>query len=89
MGLNLSMLDGWWDGAYDPQVGRLLGNGYVKDFVPTRPGLDEMDAQLLYCLLEGQVVPLFYDMDEKGRPSYWVASGPAWPVSYRATAATG
>jgi starch phosphorylase len=42
--LNLSMLDGWWDGAYDPQVGRLLGNGYVKDSVPTRPGLDERDA---------------------------------------------
>jgi starch phosphorylase len=68
-GLNLSNLDGWWDEAYDPQVGWCLGD----DKEHSEPGRDEVDAEQLYRLLEEQVVPLFYERDEKGIPKGWTA----------------
>ncbi len=68
-GLNLSTLDGWWDEAYDPQVGWALGD----DQEHIEPGRDDQEAELLYRLLEEQVIPLFYDRDEKGIPKAWVA----------------
>ena len=68
-GLNLSNLDGWWDEAYDPQVGWCLGD----DREHSEPGRDEVDAEQLYRLLEEQVVPLFYERDEEGIPTGWVA----------------
>lgn len=68
-GLNLSSLDGWWDEAYDPQVGWCLGD----DREHSEPGWDDKEADQLYCLLEEQVIPLFYNRDEKGIPAGWVA----------------
>ncbi|MCX6674231.1 MAG: alpha-glucan family phosphorylase [Methanothrix sp.] len=68
-GLNLSNLDGWWDEAYDPQVGWCLGD----DQEHSEPGRDEVDAEQLYRLLEEQVAPLFYDRDGEGIPKGWVA----------------
>jgi len=68
-GLNLSNLDGWWDEAYDPQVGWCLGD----DREHSEPGWDEVDAEQLYRLLEEKVVPLFYERDEEGIPKGWVA----------------
>ena len=52
--LNLSVLDGWWAEAYDPDV------GWAIDGVS-----DEADAEQLYRLLEEQVVPTF--VDDRGR----------------------
>ena len=46
--LNLSVLDGWWAEAYEPEV------GWAIDGVS-----DEADAEQLYRLLEEQVVPTF------------------------------
>ena len=68
-GLNISNLDGWWDEAYDPQVGWCLGD----DQVHSEPGRDKADAEQLYRLLEEKVVPLFYERDEEGIPTGWVA----------------
>jgi len=68
-GLNLSNLDGWWDEAYDPQVGWCLGD----DQEHSDPGRDDEEADMLYRLLEEQVVPLFYDKDGEGIPKGWVA----------------
>jgi starch phosphorylase len=68
-GLNLSNLDGWWDEAYDPQVGWCLGD----DQEHSEPGRDEEDAKELYRLLEETVVPLFYERDVEGIPKGWVA----------------
>ncbi len=48
--LNLSVLDGWWAEAYDPDV------GWAIDGVS-----DEADAEQLYRLLEEHVVPTFVD----------------------------
>ena len=67
-GLNLSELDGWWAEAYSPEVGWPLGDGRVHP-----PEDDSQDAEALYRLLEDQVVPLFYDRDDRGLPRAWLA----------------
>ncbi len=64
--LNLSVLDGWWPEGWDGEN----GNGW---------GLwgemhgDAQDAQQLYHLLETDVVPAFYERDEDGLPTRWIA----------------
>ena len=67
-GLNLSSLDGWWDEAYDPQVGWCLGD----DQEHREPGRDDWEADQLYRLLEEQIIPLFYDRDQEGIPLAWI-----------------
>jgi starch phosphorylase len=37
------------------------------------PGWDRRDADHLYLVHERQVIPLFYDRDERGVPAGWVA----------------
>jgi starch phosphorylase len=68
-GLNLSVLDGWWAEAYDPEVGWSLGDG--SDYLG--PQQDESDAEQLYRLLEEQVIPEFYTRDSEGFPIAWIA----------------
>lgn len=68
--LHLSTLDGWWDEAYTPGAGWTLGQGEVYG----DPGYqDEIEARLLYELLEKEIAPLFYARDEDGLPSSWLA----------------
>lgn len=68
-GLNISNLDGWWDEAYEPQVGWCLGD----DQEHSEPGRDDEEADMLYRLLEERVVPLFYERDGEGIPRGWTA----------------
>ncbi|MBP7070063.1 MAG: alpha-glucan family phosphorylase [Methanothrix sp.] len=68
-GLNLSSLDGWWDEAYDPEVGWCLGDRLEH----SKPARDEEEAEMLYRLLEDAVVPLFYERNEAGIPVAWTA----------------
>lgn len=65
-GLNLSSLDGWWDEAYSAEVGWAIGERRAGDF-------DAMDAEQLYCLLEREIVPTFYERNEEGIPVAWIA----------------
>jgi starch phosphorylase len=69
-GINLSELDGWWAEAYSPEVGWALGDGELHDQDSI---WDEREAQALYELLEGQVVPEFYRRDAQGIPVAWIA----------------
>ena len=74
-GLNLSILDGWWDELHDG------GNGWA---IPTADGVDDPDrrddleAAALYSLLEEDVAPRFYGSpshgprDPDGVPVGWV-----------------
>jgi starch phosphorylase len=67
--LNCSTLDGWWDEAYDTHNGFAFGDGVVH----ADPRLqDEHDARSLLDVLEGQVVPLFYERDEHDVPLGWL-----------------
>ncbi|MBK9100528.1 MAG: alpha-glucan family phosphorylase [Austwickia sp.] len=72
-GLNLSILDGWWDEWYDGE------NGWA---IPTADGVadperrDDLEAQALYELIEHRIAPRFYDVepgDADGVPERWVA----------------
>jgi len=67
-GINLSVLDGWWAEAYDGESGWAIASA---------PGdsrtQDAVDAAALYNLLEGEVVPLFYERNRDGIPDRWLA----------------
>jgi starch phosphorylase len=69
-GLNLSELDGWWAEAYSSEVGWALGDRQEHGL---DPAWDAAEAGELYRLLEEEVIPAFYDRDENGIPTSWVA----------------
>jgi starch phosphorylase len=68
-GLNFSELDGWWAEAYSPQVGWAIGDGQEHGDDPAR---DALEAEVMYTLLEQEVVPEFYHRDERGLPPKWL-----------------
>ncbi|MBT0769708.1 alpha-glucan family phosphorylase [Kineosporia sp. J2-2] len=69
-GLNLSVLDGWWDEWFDGE------NGWA---IPTADGVedanyrDDLEAAGLYDLLENEVAPRFYERDTDGLPQRWLS----------------
>ncbi|HWC23768.1 MAG TPA: alpha-glucan family phosphorylase [Flexivirga sp.] len=75
-GLNLSILDGWWDEWFDGS------NGWaIPSAVPTRDTTsskmdperrDDLEAAALYDLIENQVAARFYDRDGDGVPQRWL-----------------
>jgi starch phosphorylase len=69
-GINLSELDGWWAEAYTSDVGWALGDGREHG---DDPAWDAAEAEVLYGLLECEVIPEFYTRNEKGIPTAWVA----------------
>lgn len=68
--LNCSILDGWWEEAYNGRNGWAVGS--TEEFADTSKQ-DEVDAESLYSTLEEQVIPLFYERDANGVPRRWVA----------------
>jgi len=68
-GLNLSVPDGWWAEAYDPEVGWSIGRG--EEYADPAEQ-DRVEANTLYELLENDVVPLFYDRSPEGIPRAWI-----------------
>ena len=69
-GLNLSELDGWWAEAYTQDVGWALGDGQEHGSDLT---WDAKEAEQLYNLLEQEVIPEFYQRENSGIPSNWIA----------------
>lgn len=69
-GLNLSELDGWWAEGYRSEVGWALGDGQEHG---NDSAWGASEAERLYHLLEGEVIPEFYTRDESGIPLAWVA----------------
>ena len=62
-GLNLSILDGWWDEMADGENGWAIGSA---EGVTDEHRRDDLEAQALYELLEESVIPLFYGRDDDG-----------------------
>jgi alpha-glucan phosphorylase-like protein len=69
-GLNFSILDGWWDEAYRPGVGWEINAG--TEF-KNRDHQDERDNMAMLDVLEEQIVPLYYDRNERGHSPGWLA----------------
>ena len=66
-GLNVSTLDGWWDEAYSPQFGWAIGDAIAD------ADRDDKEATALYNLLENEIIPQFYNRNEKDIPVGWVS----------------
>ena len=69
LGINCSILDGWWPEGFD---GR---NGFAIVGEPERSGdaaRDAADATALYEILEDHLVPEFYDRNRGGVPKRWM-----------------
>ncbi|MCL2382253.1 MAG: alpha-glucan family phosphorylase [Treponema sp.] len=67
--LNCSVMDGWWDEAYTPEVGWAIGRG--EEYEDTHLQ-DEIESKALYDLLEREIVPLFYQRGRDGLPREWI-----------------
>jgi starch phosphorylase len=68
-GLNLSVLDGWWNEAYDGKNGFAIGHGGMHN----DPNVQyQRDAEYLYETLDKEVIPLYYERDKSGIPRNWV-----------------
>jgi starch phosphorylase len=67
--LNCSIMDGWWDEAYSPDVGWAIGHGeqYVDENLQ-----DDIESKALYDLLERDIIPLFYQRGRDGLPREWI-----------------
>jgi starch phosphorylase len=68
--LHLSELDGWWDEAYAPGLGWALGEGLSDDGVGEAH--DAAEAKQLMDLLEFEILPMFFERDERGLPLRWL-----------------
>jgi glucan phosphorylase len=64
---HLSIGDGWWAEGFNGS------NGWA---IPVVRGPDEVvdahDHDALFTLLEREVVPLYYERDERGLPHGWI-----------------
>jgi len=65
--LNLSILDGWFDEAYEESGGWAIGGRE-----PYSEDQDEYHASTIYSLLENEIVPMYYSGQEDGFPDDWV-----------------
>jgi glycogen phosphorylase len=66
---HLSVGDGWWAEGFNGQNGWLIESTTNPD---DHAATDAADAESLYRLLEEQIVPAFYDRDERLIPRRWV-----------------
>ncbi len=68
-GLNLSVLDGWWNEAYDGINGFAIGHGGMHDDSTVQY---QRDSEYLYEILEKELIPVYYDRDPNGVPVRWI-----------------
>ena len=64
--LNLSILDGWFDEAYEQCGGWAIG-----EREPYSDDQDSLHASAIYSLLENEIVPMFYEQREQ-TPREWM-----------------
>src|SRR3712207_6230066 len=67
--LNCSILDGWWDELFDGENGWAISSAEGLEAEKR----DQLEADSLFALLEGSIVPLFYERWTGPVPRGWVA----------------
>lgn len=70
-GLNLSILDGWWNEYFDGENGWAIP---TADAAADGPERDAIEAGALYDLMEHQVAKRFYERNQDGLPERWLES---------------
>ncbi|MCK5742329.1 MAG: alpha-glucan family phosphorylase, partial [Chlorobi bacterium] len=67
--LNLSILDGWWDEAFNGENGFVIGNG--EEYINSGEQ-DIVEAGTLYDAFEQIIIPMFYERSSSHRfPDRW------------------
>ncbi len=69
-GLNISVLDGWWDEAYNTKNGWAIGKG---EEYSDHGYQDEVESFSLYNILENEVKDVFYNRGVDGLPREWLS----------------
>ncbi len=67
--LHFSVLDGWWVEGYREGGGWALPE---QKSYENQEFQNELDAELIYSIIENEIVPSFYNRDEEGIPSDWI-----------------
>ena len=67
--LNMSVVDGWWVEAMDPEVGWSIGGTEYNDAAER----DYVESEAIYNLLEKELAPLYYERDGHGLPRGWLS----------------
>ncbi|MCX7745603.1 MAG: alpha-glucan family phosphorylase [Clostridia bacterium] len=67
--INFSVLDGWWCEGYNGKNGWAIGDDTYYD---NEHHQDNADSESIYSILENEIIPLFFDRDDKGIPVKWV-----------------
>ncbi len=67
--IHMSVLDGWWDEAYERGAGWAIGKGEIYQDTDLQ---DEVEARAVYDILEREAVPLFYERGSDDLPRGWV-----------------
>ncbi|MBN2158716.1 MAG: alpha-glucan family phosphorylase [Spirochaetes bacterium] len=68
-GLNIGVLDGWWDEAYNTDNGWAIGKGEEYEDLSYQ---DEVESLFLYNILDKEVKPAFYNRGLDGLPREWI-----------------
>ena len=68
--VNFSVLDGWWAEGYRPDAGWALPEKATYD---NNLFQDDLDAEVIYTILEEEIVPAYYTRDENGVPVKWIS----------------
>jgi starch phosphorylase len=67
--LNVSILDGWWDEAYQSEIGWAIGRG---ELYGDEAAQDEVESSALYDILEKEIIPMFYERGTNHLPRRWI-----------------
>jgi starch phosphorylase len=67
--INFSVLDGWWCEGYNGNNGWTIGSiNYYAD----RTYQDEVESNVIYEVLEKEIIPLFFTRGQDGIPRGWI-----------------
>ena len=67
--VNLSVLDGWWLEGYREGAGWALTE---KRTYQNQGHQDQLDAATIYGLLENEIIPMYYNKNDKGYSEEWI-----------------
>lgn len=67
--MNFSVLDGWWAEGYRPDAGWALTE---KRTYQNQDLQNELDAETIYNVLETEIIPTYFHVDERGISESWV-----------------